>query len=71
VDDAATPLFLPLVERAYPGGRVGVLRAATCPSYRVTTYALTARLGAIATTRIPAGAGARPDALPRRNPGRE
>ena len=39
-DDAAR--FLPLVRRAYPGGLTRVWRAEECPSYTVTTYALSA-----------------------------
>ncbi|MGH2411827.1 MAG: hypothetical protein ACRDGS_15910, partial [Chloroflexota bacterium] len=40
-DDAAR--FLPLVRRAYPGGITRIWRTRECPSYTVTTYALSAR----------------------------
>ena len=43
-DDSAR--FLPLVQRAYPGGLTRIWRTRECPSYTVTTYALS-------STRLP------------------
>jgi hypothetical protein len=45
-DDAR--LFMPIVQRAYPGGRRALYGPARCPSFTITTYTLPAGLG---TTR--------------------